>query len=109
MEERRRYQRTYVQRHAGEYDYALEIDGKYYYASIVDISSGGARFSIKDAPDYDMKGYYGAVKNDYYDAQYLLNRDYKVVWNYKDYIGVEFNDALEKEYDDLNYYYATYA
>jgi len=109
MDERRRYQRIYVQRHAGEYDCSIEMNGKNYYATLLDIGAGGARFSVKEAPDYDMYGQYGMIKNDYYDLPYILSMNYKVAWNYGDEIGVSFSDMLDEDYETLNNYYTSYS
>jgi len=104
MYERRRYDRTYAKRHANGYDYNVEIDGRKYYAQLLDISRGGARIKLLDAPDYDYSGKYGAVKDDYYDYQYLKGMTYTVAWYDQKEMGISFQEPLADHTGALTYY-----
>lgn len=104
MYERRRYARTYAQRHADGYDYSIEIEGQYYNAQLLDISRGGAKVKLVDSPEYNYTGKYGTVKDDYYDYQYLKGMDYTVVWSQGSELGIAFQEPLAEHTGALGYY-----
>jgi hypothetical protein len=106
MNERRQFQRITVKRHAGDYDCSLELNGVCHHASLIDISPGGARFSLDGTPAYDINGRCGTVKNDYYEHNYLLSQTYKVLWSAGNEIGVAFDLLLDQHYYTLKNYYA---
>jgi len=105
--ERRNYNRVTVDKHANGYDYSIEIDGYYYSAKLINISSGGAKLKLSDYPGYDAYGKKGAIKDDYYDEPYLAGKYYTVAWHNEQYIGVQFSEPLAKDYDSLYAYYTT--
>jgi c-di-GMP-binding flagellar brake protein YcgR len=105
MEERRRYQRIYAQKHANGYDYGLELDGYYYKAKLVDVSQGGARLQLEDEPGVDLYEKSGVVKDDYYDQPYIEGVNYTVVWAKNYELGISFSTPLDLEYGTLYLYY----
>lgn len=106
MEERRRYNRVAVNNHANGYDCTIEIEGMYYSASLMDISSGGARLKLTEAPSYDAYGKSGNVKDDYYEQPYLKDKYYTVAWHNEYYMGIAFTEPLSKETEALYSYYS---
>lgn len=109
MEERRRYDRVDVNYHVNNYDCTVEIDGMYYSARLVDISSGGARLKLSDAPAYDAYGMYGKIKDDYYEQPYLQGVYYTVAWHNDYDMGISFTEPLSKKTDALYDYYSASA
>jgi PilZ domain len=109
MEERRQYERVAVNYHANGYDCTVEIEGKYYSARLMDISAGGARLKLSDAPAYHAYGMYGTVKDDYYGQPYLKGVNYTVAWHNDYEMGISFAQPLAREADALYSYYSSNA
>ena len=106
MDERRNYKRVTVQKHVGNHDCILELDGAYYYAKLIDISASGARFYTEKALNDDMYGKYGYVAENYYTDKSIYEKNYSVAWNSANEVGVRFDNALSAEYSYLESYYS---
>lgn len=98
MEERRSYERISMDDNSGYYDYTIEIDGACFLAMLMDISIGGARLKLNDAPGRSTCGRQGTITNEYYAKPYLAGRSYTVAWQDEHYIGVSFAEPLIGSY-----------
>lgn len=98
MEERRSYERISMDDQSGYYDYTIEIDGACFLAMLMDISIGGARLKLNDAPDKSTCGRKGTITNEYYAKPYLAGKNYTVAWQSEYYIGVSFAEPLIGSY-----------
>lgn len=104
-EEKRQYARVEVEKHSEAYDCLLQIDGKNFQASLVNISTGGAQFRLDSKPSHNVAGKPGKIKYDNYDQPYLADKCYSIAWHNNDYIGVKFDEPLSKDYSSLYAYY----
>jgi c-di-GMP-binding flagellar brake protein YcgR len=105
MEERRCSRRIYAQKHAYDYDCAIELGGRYYKARLVDLSQSGARLLLDDVLAIDLYGKMGVVKEDYYDQPFMEGLRCTVAWTKNDEVGLSFLKPLTLEYGALYLYY----
>lgn len=104
-DDKRQYQRVDVEKHSEQFDCLLDIEGKKYQASLVNISTGGAQFRLDAKPGQAMAGKAGIIKYDNYDEPFLANKLYTIMWHNDSYIGVKFDEVLSKDYASLYSYY----
>lgn len=107
MEERRQYKRLYATKHANGYDFALEVDGSTYQASLVNISRGGAMVRLGQDYGYSLYGKYGSISDDYYGQPYLKGTPYTVAWQQDRVMGIRFAEPLGVDETYLKGYYAS--
>ncbi|AAS95053.1 PilZ domain-containing protein [Nitratidesulfovibrio vulgaris] len=109
MEERREHQRLYLRHYGTDYSYQVMVGGRETAARLLDISLGGARFSMREPLQYAEPGDAGSVVGpsrapEY--AGYFREVGYTVAWCEGEQFGVVFDTPLQRDYTDLCFDFA---
>jgi c-di-GMP-binding flagellar brake protein YcgR len=99
MEERRQYQRVYLDEYDYEYPCYIQYGDAQYSVKLLDISQGGARFGMEygQLPSYEYSS--GSIMRLIENSpEYMKNIQYHVVWQQGNEVGVSFGEPLSTGY-----------